>query len=652
MWSVRHARRLVCLLRNLDNFHSFYRQSTVDVKASVLGTCQFSTAPEEQKEISVRQKIELRKSSVKKVKRQPYVKNFFCGIIDTDLMAFPEILDKLLVKDIEHSVQSINELYRNKVDSHKIRMDGKIPEDVLSEIKEMGLFGRLIPSEYGGLNLNYTSMLRLNEALSLDWSVFTTLAAHEFLAAQVLLVAGNAQQKVKYLPALATGKCIGAVCWSEPESGVDLNSICTTAFPAKLGKTVSVCGTKHWVTNGNIADLFIVFVKMPQKHDVKEEAVSVLLIDRNLEGVTVSTENNKNGLQGAGTSIVHFQNVEVPCENFIGEIGDGAKILLKAMEVCHLGMASFTFGALKELVGLATEHIINTVRFEKPVMSSQLIRQRLAKVATTIYAIESSAYFTAGLLDSTEDPDCGLECAVLKVLNCEGTLFCLRELIKIFGSSSLLSGHILQRYYQDAQVLESFEGPNDLARLFIALVGLHYVGQRKAEFVEKNRNPLFFPIDVFKTMWRQTRVMKNKVSYSQDVAGHLHRSLVVHGNHLEECVQKLEVLVEHVLTQHGKAVVYHQLDPITLANVVIDLYAMSAVLARSSRSYCNGMQNSEAEIRMAFAFCNEAYPRICRNYQNLVKGVNENNNEQFLRIAEKLIDWRGYYPEHPLKYNC
>lgn len=630
--------------------HSFYHHPVV-IKALVCGAHPFSTATEEQKEVSVRQKIQLWKSSVKKVKRQPFVKNFFCGKIDTDLLAFPEILDKKLVKDIEHSVQSINELYRNKVDSDKIRVDGKIPEDVLSELKEMGLLGRLIPSEYGGLDLNYTAMVRLNEALSLDWSVCSALGAHEFLAAQVLLLAGNEEQKAKYLPALASGKCIGAVCFSEPVSGVDLNSIHTTAYPLKLGKTFSVCGMKHWVTNGNIADLFIVFAKVPHNHG-GEEVVSILLIDRNSEGVTVTTENNKSGLHGAGTSIVNFQNVEVPCENVIGEIGDGGKILLKALEVCHLGMASFTIGTLKELVGLATEHIINTVRFEKPMMSSQLIRQRLARVTTTVYAMESCAYFTAGILDSTEDPDCALECAVLKVLNSEGTLFCLKELMKIVGSSSLLSGHMLQRYYQDAQALESFEGPNDITRLFISLVGLHYVGQKKAEFVEKNRNPFFFPVDAFKTMYRQRHIMQNKVSYSQDVAGHLHRSHVRQGNRLEECIQKFEVLVEHVLTKHGKNVVHHQLDPITLADVVIDLYAMSAVLARSSRSYCYGMQNSDAEVRMAFAFCNEAYYRILAHYQNLIKDVNENSDEHFFRIAEKIIDWRGYYAEHPLKYNC
>ncbi|GIY54437.1 complex I assembly factor ACAD9, mitochondrial [Caerostris darwini] len=169
---------------------------------------KYSSENAQTQEVVIKEKIQLSKPSVVKWKRPPFVKEFFVGKFDTELLAFPEILDKDQVIELENAIKNLNNFMKQKVNSHEIDQNAKIPEDILQELKDMGLFGRTIPTKYGGLDLSHTASTRLNEVLGLDCSIASTLAAHEFFAAQGILHYGSESQKSQYLPRMASGNLL------------------------------------------------------------------------------------------------------------------------------------------------------------------------------------------------------------------------------------------------------------------------------------------------------------------------------------------------------------------------------------------------------------------------------------------------------------
>lgn len=637
--AFRHLLRYAKITRNF--------QSRLLLNTAYVSSNNYSNQKPEE-ELVVKEKIQITKPVVTKWKRPPFVKNLFCGKFDTELLAFPEILDNELLSEVEKYVQYLNNLYVNKVNSRQIDETGKIPDDLLQDFKDLGLFGRMIPAKYGGLDLSYTACTRLNEVIGLDWSIYSLLTAHEFLATRVILLYGTEEQKDKYLPLLASGKSIAAFCCAEVESGNDLGSLSTTAV-VNMDETFTISGMKCWVSNAELADVFIVFAKTPSLVDNKENDIGVFIVDKS-DDILISP-HEKTCLRGLKTSMVEFKEVKVPHQNLIGERGQGYEIYLKTLEGFRIAMNSFTFGALKALLDSVTERVINTERLECSLGDIQMVRIRLSRISSMLYAMESMAYYTAAILDSTENPDISLESAILKVFNTSGTLYCLRELIELLGSTSLMKEQHLERFYRDSIGLNMFDGPNDVARLFIGLTGCKSVGPLKAEEIMKSRNRFFFPMDAFKKGLRKTKLFRFKTKYDQDLAGYMHPSLVEWGNALEEKLQKFEFAVEEALTSHGKNIVETQIDPTNLANGAIYLYAMSAVLSRSSRSYCIGLKNAHHEVRLAGSFCFAADKILYENLNNVLIGSVKSYDGDHLLLGEQVIDCRGYFPEHPLKHN-
>ncbi|GBM54705.1 Acyl-CoA dehydrogenase family member 9, mitochondrial [Araneus ventricosus] len=609
----------------------------------------YSSEHAQTQEVISREKIQLSKPSIVKWKRPPFLKDIFLGKLDVELLAFPEILAKEQVTELEDIVKILNDFMIRRVNSQEIDRNAVIPEDVLQELKEMGLFGRIIPEKYGGLGLSYTASTRLNEVLGLDWSIASTLATHEFFAAEALLHFGSETQKSHYLPKMASGEIVGAYCAAELESGSDLLSMSTVAKSSGEGHFL-LSGRKSWVSNAGLAGLFIVFAKTDGTMDPKHTDISAFLVDRNSKGVTV-TMHDKVCLRGLQTGMVHFDDVVVTPLNILGGLGQGFNVYLKSLESFRFAMNSFTFGALKSLLDSVTEHIIHCERLEKSLADYQLVRMRLSRITNMIYGMETASYFTAAILDSTEKPDITLESTALKIFNSEATLYCLRELMDALGSSSLMPGSHFEKFHRDAIGLTMFDSPNDVARLYLGLQGCKHVGDHQLEKIRKLRNPFFYPFDIMKEHIRQLRIRWDLVKYDQDIAGHVHPSLVEWGNKLEKCLQNFEGAPAKILSDHGKKVVETQLDPRKLADIAKELYVWAAVLSRCSRSYCLGMKNSHHELRLAGAFCYDAFLRLAQDMDAIAIGIARNNERNHLVQGEQIVDCRGYFPEHPLKHN-
>nr|CAD7401093.1 unnamed protein product [Timema poppensis] len=238
-----------------------------------------------------------------KIKKPPFAKSLFAGEIDPDVMTYPEVLDEDTLKALNERLLTLEDFFAKQVDSAAIDSAGCIPPDILEGLKQLDLFGQQIPVEYGGLGLTVTEFARLSEVLASDPSIFLLLAAHQLLGLQGLLIAGTEEQKYRYLPRLANGDWVAALCLSESESGSDLTSIKTQATLSEDGDTWVINGSKNWVTNGNIANLYIVFAKtkMEDHKGQIHDRTTAFLVEREFEGVSCGQPDDKLGVRGTST---------------------------------------------------------------------------------------------------------------------------------------------------------------------------------------------------------------------------------------------------------------------------------------------------------------------------------------------------------------
>ncbi|PVD25321.1 hypothetical protein C0Q70_15821 [Pomacea canaliculata] len=509
------------------------------------------------------------------------------------------------------------------VDSRQIDINAKIPEETMQGLKDLGLFGQQIPVEYGGLGLNATKYARIAEVTSLDGSIAVTLAAHQAIGLKGILLSGTEEQKQKYLPKLSTGEHVAAFCLTEPSSGSDAASIQTRATLSEDGKTYFLNGGKIWISNGGIADIFTVFARTEVVVDgEKKDKITAFIVERAFGGITSGKPEDKLGIRGSNTTEVHFENTPVPVENVLGEVGGGFKLAMNILNSGRFSMGSSGAGILKKMIGWTAEHAATRSQFGKRLSEFGLIQEKFARMTVTAYAMESMAYLTAGIIDMYEEPDCSVEAAMVKIFSSEGCWTCVSECLQILGGLGYMKDYPYERYLRDSRILLIFEGTNEILRLFVALQGLQHAGKKLKDLVKKLRDPFNNPKLVFSTTWARIRGTPTKKLYLNE---DLHPSF--------------------------RKVVDQQMELKRVAEIVIDLYAMTAVLGRASRSYCIGLRNADHEVMLAKTFCYEANQRIVHRVEELDKGSAHNMDENYRQIADTIFKNGGYAAEHPLARN-
>lgn len=257
-----------------------------------------------------------------------FAKELFLGHIEQKgVFPFPEVSQEEL-SEINQFVGPLEKFFNEEVDSRKIDQEGKIPADTLAKLKSLGLFGIQVPEEYGGLGLSNTMYARLGEIISTDASITVTLAAHQAIGLKGIILVGNEEQKAKYLPKLSSGEHIAAFCLTEPASGSDAASIQTRATLSEDKKYFVLNGSKVWITNGGLANIFTVFAKtevVDSDGSIKDK-MTAFIVERDFGGITNGKPEDKLGIRGSNTCEVHFENTRVPVENVLGEVGGGFKV--------------------------------------------------------------------------------------------------------------------------------------------------------------------------------------------------------------------------------------------------------------------------------------------------------------------------------------
>lgn len=579
-----------------------------------------------------------------------YAKELFLGQVNkAEVFPYPEIGNEEL-EEINQLVSPVEKFFNEKVDSAKIDREAKIPPETLNGLKELGLFGIMVPEEYGGLGLSNTMYARLAEITSLDGSIAVTLAAHQAIGLKGILIAGNEAQKQKYLPKLASGEHIAAFCLTEPGSGSDAASIQTRATLSEDGKHYLINGSKIWISNGGMADIMTVFARTEVLVDgVKKDKISAFIVERAFGGITSGKPEDKLGIRGSNTCEVSFDNVPVPLENVIGEVGGGFKIAMNILNSGRFSMGSSSAGMIKKLIEMTSEYAATRKQFNKSLGEFGMIQEKFALMALNAFVMESMAYLTAGMMDRPGLPDCSLEAAMVKVFSSEGGWICVSEALQILGGLGYTKNYAYERYVRDCRILPIFEGTNEILRMYIALTGMQYAGKILTGKIKEMKKG-----NIGLALGMVGKKLKSSLGSTVDLGltgkdGVVHPSLAESAKKLEQNVSLFGSTVESLLYRYGKTIVDEQLILKRVADVLINLYAMTAVLSRTSRSISIGLRSHDHEVLLANTFCSEAFFKNNYLMTQLQKHSPENIDANIKKIAREVLENRAYVCSHPLE---
>jgi alkylation response protein AidB-like acyl-CoA dehydrogenase len=337
---------------------------------------------------------------------------------------------------------------------------------LLARCAELGLTAILVPEGYGGLELDFLSACIPPEEFGRDGSFAVWYGGQTGIGLLPLVLYGTRKQKERYLPGLVNASLVAAYCLSEPHAGSDATAIRTRADLSPDGSHYILNGQKMWITNGSLADLLTVFAK------VDGDKFTAFLVERTLQGLQVGPEENKMGLKGSSTTPIFFDNVKVPVDNVLGEVGQGHKLAFNILNIGRLKLAWNALGLAKEALALSLAYARQRVAFGKPIGEFGLIQHKLAEMASRIYAAESINWRIAGMIDAAGPgnevqaaEEFAAECSFAKILASEMLGYCADEGVQIHGGYGFHHDYPIERIYRDARIQRIFEGTNEINRI-------------------------------------------------------------------------------------------------------------------------------------------------------------------------------------------
>ncbi len=523
-----------------------------------------------------------------------------------------EFLNKVVEKDV-FTPEDLNEEQRmlretaerfmkEEVLPHADEIEGgkfEVTCNLLKRAGELGLFAIEIPREYGGLELEKTSALCINEVMMYNTAFAVSAEAHITIGSHPIIFFGTDEQKRKYLPDLAYAKKIAAYALTEPGAGSDALNAKTTAIPVDGGKYFVLNGTKQFITNAGFADIFIVFAKVNGKD------FTAFIVERDF-GVKTGKEEEKMGQKGSSTRQLILEDVRVPKENILGEIGGGHKVALNTLNLGRMRLGGSMGGGGFILTEKAIKYAKERRQFGRAIIEFPLIKWKIANMISKAFTAQSSAYRITNMIDKMwlgkgveqwkAFEEYAVEATILKVGGTEALWYIVDEAVQIHGGYGYLKDYEVERAYRDERVNRIYEGTNEINRLNIPEMII--------------RRTMRGRIDFFGWVSEAKRKLDNLDEIKNEVADYAASGELFA---LEVAKKLLLILSQDIFTKFGEKIQDEQEILAAFSDVAIGIFLGESAIARATKH--KNTPIGKYYENMAKFFIHTYWPKLTQSFE-------------------------------------
>ena len=505
--------------------------------------------------------------------------------------------------------------------------------DVMKKAGELGFLGVGIPEAYGGLGMPFTSSMLVCDYISgSSGSTSTAFGAHTGIGTMPILLYGNEDQKIKYIPKLASGEYFGAYCLTEPGAGSDANSGKTKAVLSNDKSHYLISGQKIWISNAGFADILTVFAKIENDKNL----TAFIVPNDSKNGISFGKEEEKLGLNSSSTRQVFFNETKVPVENMLSERGNGFKIAMNALNIGRIKLAVAALDAERRLINVSTKYANERIQFRKKISEFGAIKEKIAVMATDLYVGESASYRAAKdiedriviLKESGKSyqeatlkgfEEYVIECSMLKVAVSEDLQNVADQGIQIFGGMGYSKETPMESAWRDARIARIYEGTNEINRLVAigmlikkAIKG-HVDLISEAENVAKSLTgiPSFELPDLSDLFDEEKIILKNLKKIFLMLCG---AGMKKFGLDIEK---EQEVLL-------------------SISDIMIEIYLAESAILRTEKNYKKfGKNSQEGQISMSQLYLYQSVELVSKRAKELIISLSEGEEQKFLLLGLK-----------------
>ncbi len=548
----------------------------------------------------------------------------------------------------EAFLTQLESFLKEHVDPDQIDVDGEIPENVIEGLAAIGAFGIKIPREYGGLGLSQQLYTRAAVLVgSYCGSISALLSAHQSIGVpQPLLLFGTEEQKQKFLPRIAGGE-ITAFALTEMGVGSDPARMETRAEPTEDGKHYIINGEKLWCTNGTRAGLLVVMAKTPARVPGGRDRVTAFVVDTKTPGVEVTHRCQFMGLRALFNAVIRFTDVKVPAENIIAAEGKGLRVALTTLNTGRITLPAMCVGLSKRALQMAREWANEREQWGAPIGKHAAVANKIARIASTVFAMESMTYLTSALVDRKKT-DIRVEAAMAKMFGTEAAWTIVDDTMQILGGRGFETAQSIEargetprpieRAMRDSRINRIFEGSTEIMQLFIAREALDPHLRVAGEVMNSTLPTSRRLRAAIRAGWFYLRWYPKQWLPATAKTSGMDPALKKHVRYAARQSKKLARKMFHAMAIDGPKLEREQMLLARFVDIGTELFAQTASATRAQALVEHGQDRKEI-LALVDHFCAESRLRIDRAF----RGIRTNNDHMGYRLAQNVLkggsDW-------------
>lgn len=530
------------------------------------------------------------------------------------------------------STQDFNEREIRPVLTRFEEKDYALVESLMRKAGELGLLGVNVPEKYEGLGMGFnTGMLICEEISSLTGSIATAFGAHTGIGTLPILLYGTEEQKLHYLPKIASGEWMSCYNLTEPDAGSDANSGKTKAVLTEDGEHYEITGQKIWISNAGFAHVFIVFARIEDDKNI----TGFIFEKDQVEGLTLNPEETKLGIRSSSTRQVFYNNVKVPKSAMLGARGEGFKIAMNALNVGRIKLGVAVTGAAKKAVDYAVKYANERKQFKVPISSFGAMQYKLAEMATKTYVADAGNYRAgqniedqiARLEHNGHNPqeaklkgveEYAIECAILKVFGSEVIQYATDEAVQVYGGMGFSAESAVEAFYRDARISRIYEGTNEINRLLLVKMIL-----KKAMTGE---------IDVMKSAKAVAKELMSIPSFDTPSETFFAEEKKV----LQNLKKSILMIAGTAAQKLGDKIALEQEVMMNIANMIIEVYMLESALLKTEKLvHKDGNEVHDEKISMCISYLHHAVEEVRKNGKEALFAILEGDEQKMLLMGLK-----------------